>query len=94
MCKHSNKCRGFLLLQPLDFNKSIFILRRIRFVNEHKSKFLFSPSKQNKVNKQLFLVALHLTVGLSLPYLCMDLSLVCNWWINALFEHLSDLQVH
>jgi hypothetical protein len=46
------------------------------------------------VKEQLFLVALHLTVDLSVPYFCMDLSLVCNWWINALFEHLSDLQVH
>ena len=50
--------------------------------------------KQHKVKEQLFLDALHLTVDLSVHYLCMDLSLVCNWWIHALFEHLSDLQVH
>ena len=46
---------------------------------------------KNKVKEQLFLDALHLTVSLLVPYLCMDLSLVCNWWIHALFEHLSDL---
>ena len=82
-----NKCRELLI--PSAFgshggvNKNIFISRRIRFVNGHKNKVLFLPSKHNKVKDQLFLDALHLTVGLSLPYLCMDLSLVCNWWINA-----------